>query len=112
MVVQMMLYSFDIGIVLDDSTNAARKASDIVLTVQGLRAVFQRKNNGRSNILFWVCGVCVVCVWRWGEGGGLEPLPRWITIERRREELGSPSNLFSISPIYFRSIPMNGYHYN
>lgn len=94
MVVQMMLYGFDIGIVLDDSTNAARKASDIVLTVQGLRAVFQRKNNGRSNILFWVCGVCVVCVC---VGGGA----RWITIERRREELGSPSNLFSISPIYF-----------
>lgn len=45
MVVQMMLYSFDIGIVLDDSTNAARKASDIVLTVQGLRVVFQGKNN-------------------------------------------------------------------
>lgn len=68
MVVQMMLYGFDIGIVLDDSTNAARKASDIVLTVQGLRAVFQRKNNGRSNILFWVCGVCVVCVCVWGGG--------------------------------------------
>lgn len=89
MVVQMMLYGFDIGIVLDDSTNAARKASDIVLTVQGLRAVFQRKNNGRS--YFGFVGYVCVCVW----GGGGYPAGSLLREEER--SWGAP-------PIYFRSL--------
>lgn len=86
MVVQMMLYGFDIGIVLDDSTNAARKASDIVLTVQGLRAVFQRKNNGRSYFGF-VGYVWCVCVC--GAAGSL--------LREEERSWGAP-------PIYFRSL--------